>query len=77
MTWYDKMTYAMGLGLFYGLKFEWLSLKFNNMTVGIHGQEWDAEYEVAGNTVKLNELYIGVLFFRFIIEFIVPNETTN
>lgn len=77
MTWYDKLTYNMGLGLFYGLKVEGLSLKFNNMTIGIHGQEWNAEYEVAGNMVRLNELYIGFLFFRFIIEFIVPNEPTT
>ncbi len=58
MKWYDK--------------FEWLNSTFNNMTLGIHGQEWEAMQEVDGKDVKLNEVYVGFLFGRLIFEFIYP-----
>lgn len=68
----DRLTVWMGLGLFFGIKFEWLNGHFNNMTLGIHGQEWEADCN--GKLCKLNELYVGLLFFRFIFEFTLPDD---
>lgn len=70
----DKLTTALGLGLFYGIKFEWLHKSFNNMTLGLHGQEWEAECDYAGTTCDLNEIYIGFFLFRFVLQFVSPND---
>lgn len=73
MTVIDRITVGLGLGLFFGLKFEWLHKSFNNMTLGIHGQEWEAECDM-GSVCSLNEFYIGFIFFRLMFQFIVPND---
>jgi hypothetical protein len=66
----DKITVGLGFGIFYGIKWEGLHKSFNNMTLGIHSQEWAAEYEYGGSKCDLNEIYLGFLFFRFIFQFI-------
>lgn len=57
------------------LSFQWLSLKYKNMTLGIHSQESVATdygqflYKL-NKTVYKTEVTIGFFFFRFILEFI-------
>lgn len=74
MTILDRITTSIGLGVFYGVRFEWLHKSFNNVTLGIHSQEWNAECEYDGTQYNLNEVHLGLLFFRFIFEFITPND---
>lgn len=70
----DRITVGLGWGIFYSIKFEWLHKTFNNMTLGWHSQEWEAECQYGGNQCKLNEIYIGFLFGRFVFQFVVPND---
>lgn len=74
MTVIDRITTGLGMGLFYGLKVEGLHKSLNNMTLGVHAQEWEAQCDYGGHDCKLNEVYIGVLFFRFIFQFVQPND---
>ena len=68
MKWYDYITVGLGLGMINSVAWEWLPKNVNSMTLGIHGQEWEGQDNVTGNSVDINELFIGFLFFRIVIE---------
>jgi hypothetical protein len=67
MRWFDYITIWLGLGICYNIKYEWLSKDISNMTIGIHGQEWEGSD--GSKSVDINQLYIGLLFIRFVFEF--------
>jgi len=68
MKWYDYITVGLGLGIVNSVAWEWLPKGINNMTLGIHGQEWEGQDNMTGEPMDVNELFIGLLFIRIIIE---------
>lgn len=60
----------MGLGKIQTINWEWLSKDFNNMTLGIHSQEWSSAKDFRGSIHQINQLYIGLFFFRIVIEMV-------
>ena len=59
-----------GLGQFKECYFQWLDPELNNMTLGIHGQEWSCIPTTNGKKHIINQLCIGIFFCRVVFEFI-------
>jgi hypothetical protein len=45
--------------------------KYNNMTLGIHAQEYLSTRDIYGKVHRINTLYIGFYFFRIVFEFVI------
>lgn len=60
----------MGLGKLHECYCQWLDPHINNMTLGVHGQQWLSTPDQEGKRHTINTLFIGLLFFRIVFEFI-------
>jgi hypothetical protein len=42
----------------------------NNLTLGVHIQQWLSTPNREGNKATISTLFIGILFFRIVFEFV-------
>lgn len=67
MSLLNKITNFLGLGTLGLFMIEPISMHIRNMTLGIHTEDWI--YATDTEEFAVNELYIGLLFVRFVFTF--------